>query len=239
MLADLMEGSVYLDESYHSGVEGCPGACLVINLKKAPATVHLNDESGGSIESPPKLSCTDILDVNAPLEKEQTKQRDFVVHDLPNKLSVLMTDDDQILRKQAARALSRVCPEWTIRVAASGEATLAITENEKFDVIFLDQWMVTGAATALKGTETTRALRARGVKSIICGLSANHLELEFKKAGSDEFWLKPFPCKPMELKPKLVKLLATRNIKRIGQFTSCASDKTFVSSESVAANSDV
>jgi DNA-binding response OmpR family regulator len=47
----------------------------------------------------------------------------------------------------------------------------------------------------LLGTETVRALRANGVNSIICGLSANHVEEQFYEAGADAFMMKPFPCK--------------------------------------------
>jgi hypothetical protein len=44
----------------------------------------------------------------------------------------------------------------------------------------------------LLGTDTVRALRANGVKSIICGLSANHVEEQFYE---DSFMMKPFPRK--------------------------------------------
>ena len=48
----------------------------------------------------------------------------------------------------------------------------------------------------LKGTETTRALRKRGINSIICGLSANNLHEVFENAGADHFAVKPFPVDP-------------------------------------------
>lgn len=47
----------------------------------------------------------------------------------------------------------------------------------------------------LLGTETVRALRAKGVKSIICGLSANNVQDQFYDAGANAFMSKPFPCK--------------------------------------------
>jgi hypothetical protein len=47
----------------------------------------------------------------------------------------------------------------------------------------------------LLGTETARALRAKeGVKSQICGLSANDIEKSFLEPGADAFIMKPLPC---------------------------------------------
>jgi hypothetical protein len=46
----------------------------------------------------------------------------------------------------------------------------------------------------LLGTETIRALRAKGFKNKICGLSANDIEQSFISAGADCFILKPIPC---------------------------------------------
>ena len=43
-------------------------------------------------------------------------------------------------------------------------------------------------------TETVRALRAKGVKSRISGLSANDLEKPFLRNGANGFLIKPFPC---------------------------------------------
>ena len=57
------------------------------------------------------------------------------------------------------------------------------------------------------GTETVRAMRAQGVTSKICGLSANNLEEEFLSAGADSFLLKPFPCEKDELRAELLRVL--------------------------------
>jgi hypothetical protein len=48
-------------------------------------------------------------------------------------------------------------------------------------------------------TETTRALRSKGVTARICGLSANDVEESFYEAGANSFMLKPFPCKKEHL----------------------------------------
>ena len=52
---------------------------------------------------------------------------------------------------------------------------------------------MTSKEKGLLGTETIRALRSRGVKSIMCGLSANDLEGPFINAGAECFILKPIP----------------------------------------------
>lgn len=59
------------------------------------------------------------------------------------------------------------------------------------------------------GTETARALRAQGIQSRICGLSANDMEDKFLAAGADFFLQKPFPCKPEELRKTLIQVVHT------------------------------
>ena len=62
----------------------------------------------------------------------------------------------------------------------------------------------------MKGTETVRALRAKGVKSAICGLSANDTREAFLSAGADMFHLKPLPCGESDLQKVLGELVALR-----------------------------
>ena len=57
------------------------------------------------------------------------------------------------------------------------------------------------------GTETARALRASGVASIICGLSANDVEQGFLSNGANAFMFKPFPCEKEALRAALLSLL--------------------------------
>jgi len=59
----------------------------------------------------------------------------------------------------------------------------------------------------LLGTETVRAMRAKGLTSIICGLSANDLETAFLNAGADAFMIKPFPCEPRDLTAEIQRVL--------------------------------
>jgi len=57
------------------------------------------------------------------------------------------------------------------------------------------------------GTETVEVLRQKGIKSRVCGLSANDKEKEFLEAGADCFTLKPFPCEARALNQELCRVL--------------------------------
>jgi DNA-binding response OmpR family regulator len=81
-----------------------------------------------------------------------------------------------------------------------------MVESESYDLIFVDQCMAS-VEKQLLGTETVRELRARGMISIVCGLSANDLEKAFLNAGANAFMIKPFPCERDELMRELCLLL--------------------------------
>lgn len=143
---------------------------------------------------------------------------------LPDNLNILLVDDDRTLRKLARRCLQRLGPTWKVREASSGEMAIAMLSSvdESFapDIIFMDQYMTTCSSQALKGTETTRQIRAMGVmKPIICGLSANaDVEGSFLNCGANAFWLKPFPCKIDDLRMSLQGLVAMRT-KEVAEFS--------------------
>ena len=59
----------------------------------------------------------------------------------------------------------------------------------------------------LLGSETARALRAMGVKSKICGLSANDMEDMFLQNGADAFLMKPLPVAKEPLSRVLRRIL--------------------------------
>jgi CheY-like chemotaxis protein len=185
-LSTLMGADLFLDDTFDSGVPGCPGTRFTLRLNQIP----LDIENGlrGSIRS---------------------DELEYAAKDLPEAMSVLFVDDDTMIRKMFSRTLRTVAPTWTIREAASGEAALCVIDEERFDVIFVDQYMASHTKQLL-GTETVHALRAKGVHSIICGLSANDKEEEFLQAGADEFMLKPFPCQKDALKRELFRLLEHR-----------------------------
>jgi len=126
---------------------------------------------------------------------------------LPAVLSVLIVDDDPILRKLILRSIRVIAPDWTVREAANGETAVRLIDSgESFDLIFMDMYMAS-VSKQLLGTEAVVELRNRGVHSRICGLSANDKEKEFREAGADGFAIKPLPCSPPELRRELARVL--------------------------------
>jgi CheY-like chemotaxis protein len=109
---------------------------------------------------------------------------------------------------------------WDIQEAASGEAALRLIDTKEFDIIFMDQYMAS-VEKKLLGTETVHAMRSKGVRSRICGLSANDVEEGFLSNGADAFMFKPFPCKKEQLERELHHLLhISRHSQHAGMTTS-------------------
>ena len=130
--------------------------------------------------------------------------------ELPESLSMLFVDDDAILRKLFVRTLGRLAPNsWEIDQAPSGENCLELLNTRDYDVIFLDQYMASSEKSLL-GSETASQIRRRGMDCIICGLSANDVAKLFEMCGADAFLMKPFPCKPAQLKAEMLRVLNTR-----------------------------
>lgn len=202
-LCELMGAAISLDENFHSGVEGCPGTRFVLRLNQPPLEIEkrLEQETEKAI-SGPSISNGEAA-AKAMLAEEGSHCHAAT---LPETLSVLVVDDDTMIRKMFRRAALRTAPNWEIEEACNGETALVITETRKFDVIFLDQYMAS-VEKQLLGTETARALRSKGVESIICGLSANDMELQFLEAGADTFMMKPFPCKKDAMAQAFMELL--------------------------------
>jgi CheY-like chemotaxis protein len=129
------------------------------------------------------------------------------VQELPEVLSVLVVDDDKILRKLFSRSVKKVAPKWEIQEAASGEIALELVAATPFHLIFMDQYM--GDETHLLGSQTVAELRSKGVESRVCGLSANDVEQEFFDVGADAFMFKPFPCQKDPLTRELSRIMST------------------------------
>jgi signal transduction histidine kinase/FixJ family two-component response regulator len=201
-LAVLMNGDIWLDEDFESGVEGFRGTRFVIDLNTAPLNFDSNAldayELSNAHEDGYAAPAQDGVADSAPDRRE-----------LPDKLSVLFVDDDFVLRKLFARSIRKLAPEWTLAEAANGETALRQAASQEFDLIFMDQYMPSVQKQML-GSDATRALRAKGVSSIICGLSANDTLDTFIKAGADDFIMKPFPCETGALTRMLLRLLDSR-----------------------------
>ena len=190
-LVDLMDGQIYLDDDFQSGLPGCPGTRFVVELKVPPegfAQEELSHLLGNDNTSRSQVSISENP------------------RELPEKLSVLFVDDDPILRKLFSRVVRTVAPDWTIREASNGETALQLVEDTHFDLIFMDMYMAS-VQKQLLGTETVFELRNKGVKCRICGLSANDKEAEFLEAGADVFTFKPFPCEKGALRQELFRVL--------------------------------
>jgi signal transduction histidine kinase/CheY-like chemotaxis protein len=196
-LMRLLNGDIWLDETYDSEVMDSPGARFVVQLNSRPLSTEDILSSTGKV---------DAGSIHEPIQHENDSIGKELVQ-LPKNLSVLFVDDDMILRKLFSRAVRKVAPTWKFQEAANGETALRLVDSEHYDLIFMDQYMAS-TEKQLLGTETVRALRTKGVKSKICGLSANDMEQSFISAGSDCFMLKPIPCGSSALERELGRIIA-------------------------------
>ena len=188
-----MDGQIYLDMDYDSGIPGRPGSRFVVELKAPPEDFMK--------EMDPLLKSHLDTDSN-----HGVNLTECYAHELPDVISVLFVDDDPILRKLFARQVRTVAPNWKIREAANGETALQLVEETTFDLIFMDMYMAS-VQKQLLGTETVAELRHKGVSCRICGLSANDKEIDFLKAGADVFSFKPFACEKGALVQELLRVL--------------------------------
>jgi CheY-like chemotaxis protein len=199
-LVDLMKGDIWLDKTYDSGIAGCPGARFVVELKTPAVAVDTMAEESYD------ESISRENRVGSEVANEGEEHDTVPLLELPEKLLVLFVDDDLMLRKLFARAVRKAMPEWDVQEAANGETALLLVDKHSYDLIFLDQYMAS-VEKQLLGTETARALRAKGVMSKICGLSANDIEKSFLESGADAFIMKPLPCRKEALSRELLRIL--------------------------------
>jgi signal transduction histidine kinase/CheY-like chemotaxis protein len=192
-LTHLLRGDIRLDESYDSGVKDSPGARFVIRLNTPPIS------SEAILQSASK---------DGVFTKSKSDDVDSKIVELPENLSILFVDDDLVLRKLFSRSVAKTAPTWKIQEAANGETALELVDSEPYDLIFMDQYM-TSTEKQMLGTDTVRALRAKGYKNRICGLSANDMEQTFISAGADCFILKPIPCNRSALEGVLDGILSS------------------------------
>jgi len=205
-LTELMDGELRFDETYASGTEGCPGSRFVIQLSSS-TPLDLDWAALDQYES--SLNAEDASSLPSSTDNEKKSLLLENTDVLPEKLSVLVVDDDLVVRKLLSRSLQRIAPTWSIQETANGVTALRMTDTAAFDLIFMDQYMAS-IEKQLLVTETTQELRARGVQSRICGMSANDLEETFRNAGADTFMIKPFPCEKEALNREVYRILDTR-----------------------------
>ena len=98
-----MNGRIYFDEEYDSGIAGHPGTRFVIDLQvgatEAPTLMLSEEKHDDSNES-------DTTRETAGLDDDMNS----LPMELPQHLNVLFVDDDQVLRKLFVRSLRLVAP---------------------------------------------------------------------------------------------------------------------------------
>ena len=135
-LSDLMGADIFLDDSFDSGVSGYLGTRFVIRLNQ-PA---ISDDVGNAAKNGENRATSNSPEAAGDLMESFTTPSEPSIS-LPESLSVLFVDDDMVLRRMFTRTLQRVCSTWEITCASNGETALRITETQKFDVIFMDQYV--------------------------------------------------------------------------------------------------
>lgn len=151
--------------------------------------IHVQSEVGvGStfwVELP--LSVAD-----ASPQKVQTVSPSQEVTDVPIGLRVLLVEDNEVNCKVAAKMLERV--GCKVDVATDGLEALRKTEQEEYDIVFMDVYM-----PRMDGYEATRLLRERengsGRHQVIIAMTANAMEGDREnclQAGMDDYLSKPF-----------------------------------------------
>jgi CheY-like chemotaxis protein len=237
-LSNLMGANIWLDETYDSGVPGCPGARFVIDLNQPPICMDLLerqkkyeetpeiaemvdpdtestesthvDLENGVVSTSEEVTCTLCHGSSTTLNSFLSVERDA---ELPECLSVLFVDDDATLRKLFMRSLRRVAPKWKVDQAPNAETALEMVACNTYNIIFIDQYMASNEKQLL-GTESVPLLREKaGVACLICGLSANDMEKQFIEAGANSFILKPFPCAKDALQIEILRVLRVGKIR--------------------------
>jgi len=230
-MTTLLGGYIWIDDDYHSGIEGCPGTRFVVDLQTPPLDIPEDDDDEEEQQQKEEKNNNDnvvVANVGEPCCSQQapsltttsstttTTTTQELSSFLPQDCKVLFVDDDFILRKLFARSIKRVAPTWKVAEAGNGESALDLVlsgDDNEFDLIFMDQYMAS-VQKQLLGTETVRAMRSKGVKSIICGLSANDCECGFRDAGADAFLFKPFPCEKEMLLKELVRISSLKKMQQ-------------------------
>ncbi|CAB9502360.1 sensor kinase/phosphatase LuxQ [Seminavis robusta] len=207
-LSCLLGGDIWLDESFDTGIEGCPGTRFIIDMGSGPMETPDDAHDATGEESSPQQSSRHLTDEEAPsiTDAENLAQEEPEPVQLPNELRVLFVDDDLIIRRLFMRAIKRIAAGWHVEEASNGETALHMCKSNEYDIIFIDQYMAS-VEKQLLGTETVRALRAQGVEARICGLSANDMEEGFLENGANSFLFKPFPCEKDAFSRELARIL--------------------------------
>jgi DNA-binding NtrC family response regulator len=112
--------------------------------------------------------------------------------DMPDKATVLVVDDDQVLRRQLFWALDS---EHHVLEADSRAAAIAQLRNERVDVVVSDLHLppdLDGISEGLAVIEAARAARPSIPVVVITGSNSRQIALEAIRCGAYGFFEKPF-----------------------------------------------
>ena len=158
-LSALMGADIWLDETFQSGVDGCPGTRFVMRLNQPALAVEHDNDSNANADVVAAAAASEEEKTSLLLEEGETttaassgalgvssgeqrvQQQQQQQQTLPEALSVLFVDDDTIIRKMFSRSLKRAFPDWKFEEASNGETALRLTETNTFDIIFVDQYV--------------------------------------------------------------------------------------------------
>jgi CheY-like chemotaxis protein len=122
-------------------------------------------------------------------------------------LTVLLVEDDtlncMLMKAKLSRAASPLFEGINFEIATTGEEALKKCHDlhtwavppQQIDLILMDEHLETTGGV-LTGSETTKALRTGGCKSVICACSGNCMQEDidhYLAAGADKVWPKPYP----------------------------------------------
>ncbi|KAK3441894.1 hypothetical protein EUGRSUZ_B02166 [Eucalyptus grandis] len=109
---------------------------------------------------------------------------------MKKKLSVLIVDDNSMIRTIHNILVNRVGVEVESKVAENGKVAVDLFRSgESFDVVLMDWEM-----PVMNGIEATKELRNMGVDSMIVGVTSHSMDTEkdtFMAAGLDDCYGKP------------------------------------------------
>ena len=112
--------------------------------------------------------------------------------DMPDKATVLVVDDDQVLRRQLFWALDS---EHHVLEADSRAAAIAQLRNGRVDVVVSDLHLppdLDGISEGLAVVEAARAARPSIPVVVITGSNSRQIALEAIRCGAYGFFEKPF-----------------------------------------------
>lgn len=121
-------------------------------------------------------------------------------------MKLLIVDDEKMMQEYIKFVIHEENLDITVFEASNGEEAIAVTENIKPDVIFMDIKM-----PQVNGLEAAEAIRQQQPSAVIIFLSAYDKFEYAQKAlrlGAYDYLLKPIP--PKELKSLLIKLMGRK-----------------------------